>query len=128
MDKDRKKSARGRGAPRKKSAKKSRPGSAGKIKKEKPKFPVAEIHAMLAGEEPLEKVDPQVPLFIASVEEYVALEILELARNHAINRGSNSISADDVIDAVKDDEDLNNLFGEIIDNEINKAREENEKN
>lgn len=106
---------------RKKSARRSsRKG------KERPKFPVVDIHNLLCGEDPIEKVETEAALFLTASEAYVTHEILELASNHAISKGSNEITASDIIVAIQNDEELVSLFGHVIENELNEMKEKKE--
>lgn len=99
--------------------------SAGR-RKQRPVFPVGDIHHAFCGDEPIEKVEPQAALFLAAVETYVAHEILELACNHAASRGSTEITSSDFISVVQNDEELGHIFGDVIDNELNEMREKKE--
>lgn len=103
--------------PAKKSGRKRKPKKRSRSKKpvkQKPNFPVADIHLMLTRGKALSTVEPQVPLYLAAVEEYVAHEVIELAGNHALNRNSNSIDVEDVITVIREDPELNQLLGSAL--------------
>lgn len=99
--------------------------SAGR-RKERPKFPVNDIHNLLCGDDPIEKVEAQAALFLAASEEYVTHEILELACNHAATRGSKEITDNDIILVIHNDQELFSLFGDVIENELNERKEKKE--
>lgn len=126
-DKRKKSNERKKSKERKKisSRKTSARRSAGR-RKERPTFPVKDIHNLLCGDDPIEKVEPEAALFLTASEEYVTHEILELACNHAITRGSNEITASDIITVIRNDEELVSMFGDLIENELNEMREKKE--
>ncbi|GFY69624.1 histone H2A [Trichonephila inaurata madagascariensis] len=79
---------------------------------QKPLFPVDEIYTML--KKGRANVLPQVPLYLAAVYEYITVEIIERAGNHAISRRSNTIETRDIMAAVQTDTELNEVLGDAI--------------
>ncbi|GFW69592.1 histone H2A [Trichonephila clavipes] len=79
---------------------------------QKPLFPVDEIYTMLKKGRAI--VLPQVPLYLAAVYEYLTVEIIERAGNHAISRRSNTIETRDIMAAVQTDTELNEVLGDAI--------------
>ncbi|GFT96862.1 histone H2A [Nephila pilipes] len=79
---------------------------------QKPLFPVDEIYTMLR--KGRANVVPQVPLYLAAVYEYITVEIIEKAGNHAISRRSSTIETRDIMAAIQTDPELNDVLGETI--------------
>ena len=72
-------------------------------------FPVGRIHRYLKGSAP--RIGAGAPVYLAAVLEYLCAEILELAGNAARDNKKSRITPRHVQLAVRNDEELNKLFG-----------------
>lgn len=61
------------------------------------------------------RVNYGAPVYLAAVLEYLAAEILEIAGDNALDEDSQVVSEQNIKEAIKNDEDLNELFNCNID-------------
>ncbi|CAH1803191.1 unnamed protein product, partial [Owenia fusiformis] len=99
-------SGRGKGKGRKSSAK-SRSSRAGL------QFPVGRVHRLLRKGNFARRVGAGAPVYLAAVMEYLAAEVLELAGNAARDNKRSRIIPRHLSLAVRNDEELNRLFGSV---------------
>ncbi|XP_011079768.1 histone H2A-beta, sperm-like [Sesamum indicum] len=77
-------------------------------------FPVGRIARFLKEGKYAERVNAGAPVYLAAVLEYLADEVLELAGNQARLSKKNRISPRHIQLAVRNDEELTKLYGNVI--------------
>jgi len=101
-------SGRGKGAKTTKSKKnESRSKRAGL------QFPVGRVHRLLKKGGYADRIGAGAPVYLAAVIEYLTAEILELAGNAARDNKKMRIIPRHMTLAIKNDEELNNLLGNV---------------
>ncbi|KAG2343042.1 histone-fold-containing protein [Suillus weaverae] len=109
--------------PSAKSSGKSKVG--GKVKSEDTKstsrstraglqFPVSRIHRMLRRANVSKRIGSGAPVYLAAVLEYLSAEILELAGNAARDNKKRRINPRHLQLAIRNDEELSKLLGDVI--------------
>lgn len=76
-------------------------------------FPVGRIARYLRKGKYASRVGAGAPVFLGSVLEYLTAEVLELAGNAARDNKKNRINPRHILLAVRNDEELNKLFGGV---------------
>ena len=76
-------------------------------------FPVGRVHRLLRKGNYAQRVGSGAPVYLTSVLEYLAAEILELAGNAAKDNKRQRIIPRHITLAVKNDEELNKLFTNV---------------
>ncbi|CAH1792908.1 unnamed protein product [Owenia fusiformis] len=99
-------SGRGKGKGKRRGAK-SRSSRAGL------QFPVGRVHRLLRKGNFARRVGAGAPVYLAAVMEYLAAEVLELAGNAARDNKRSRIIPRHLSLAVRNDEELNRLFGGV---------------
>ena len=76
-------------------------------------FPVGRIHRFMKNMRVAERIGAGAPVYMASVLEYMVAELLELAGNAATDNKRKRIVPRHIQLAVRNDEELNKLFGNV---------------
>ena len=76
-------------------------------------FPVGRVHRFLRKGHYADRIGSGAPVYLAAVLEYLSAEILELAGNAARDNKKSRIVPRHIQLAVRNDEELNKLFGSV---------------
>lgn len=96
------------------TAEKPKKGSKSRSKKAGIRFPVGRIDRQMKQGNYAKRIGGMVPVYVASVLEYLTAEILELAGNVSIENKHTRIKPRDVMLAIKSDEELDNLLKDYV--------------